>query len=1857
MTTPDPNLAYLEQIRAWLDSIRGALDIQYLSAGNVQIAEGIATTPVNPDLPVRALQTDSQSGWDLKAWNATNPNTGERFRMPALLRIDQGAYWARASRTDQIRIEAETLAILRERGFTTYGGFGSGVQQHFVLKGVFDQDAPSAQDFDLDRSIGTRMPGLEKPSEAIKPDSPGKYFKRDKKDASGGSHFYAEYPEGLVDPWTVPIKGEGGVAALQYTTVDLRPAYMDDDGNFEKYGHNTTDGGGDISERSARRLYEAQTGLKWDRSIARVQILWEVKQVPIAGEMTGGIMKAMLTVIPDREYDAMKVRDGFDTDMRISSDGLANQQSNERVAHGRTIWHRASADPWEWGSSAGMTELPALERRFHMEELARIHFDHSVEEAFYAAEKAAGTAPSIAERIQQEYPRGVDEAGNLDLLDGEYLENVRGQQRIRQEFESNRAALATGSPYASPGALDTLAGGTGPRLSSNRRRGGGAPGLILPVFVGERTAAINLPSVEEPPPGMVRLVSRPLKGNDGKTRYSNHVVFNRFDMDDPEQLEAQSGPDNDDSYRGSIGKDKDGNIWAYERRSPLMPGGGTMYRVHPDDVARLTRQGMPIMALREDFIANGPTHPGMADFFDRGNGFAPEVWSENVQEIGSRMASSNPAIASQAKQELLTLMLGRGRIATMSVLAGVATLSGWIDTPTQWEEWAIRGDSLDVELFGTGHNERTAAALQDKIIARVVAGEQLDTRLLDGRPGAKAQLTGRYANEAVQAARVSNPNLSSRQMQRIRFQAIDTFTEMLRTQSRVLPKWQNVDDWIAATESAVKMIENSHAALANGPEEWLYARRRRTETTRGKYILPEVDAAGRAISQFWNKSYSDTSAKIRNEFLKRGLSEGTMSQRKVAARRELDAYYRTEMWQAIDAHVNEVTSQVRSLRGYRDGMLLASTTQHELIRRSLRNMSDIGEDKVYDHLRARIQQSFDVQEQAAFWTPGARTDATIVVQFDGRPWDRLNRSTGQITDTRRGGVGDAGWIRYEHTGHLPNGLYRLGPFASTSSETVANQLKSLADMGAEFQYAGNVAGQKGVGLFRVRFRQRADMQFTPAQMQAWMEARFHKGVSPDSIPPMWTSRADMERLFYDVRTPSGRPAVVGPVRIDYSDFQDVLTQPRFDFEDFTYAVDLPPHLQRDMPIEQEYLTGKQRRAFRSRKKRLRKRGGSRTADVEVTPVIAGEPELPEPSSEFDIPSRDISNAEVEEVLQEIKSKQRSLNNARAASQQQAAQGEPVYRASFKFDEPSRRPAMANRVGGRRDSVAVLVNLIDEMRNFYDDSGTITGFLRRGEFGKIGGPLRDAIWYSPTLGHFTTPRDVVRAYQDWAGWSQGKIPFLAAPGLRRAQTSAEAASLALTDLTMRAEERFWRNTEFGFMEREIGYDPVTGERVDFRWKHTRGKTHDLRKRVRPMMGLTIPTPIAGYTISPRIQYVGQRRHILERWISELEPAIMFNGDTELAARATVRQVETEYARIQTINERNRLKSWLADLYHKDTSNLTPFQKGGIKYAPGILGTVDELIDLGVDIKEVFRYTTGVLSTVEEGATEVMIRTMVRRGVEAALEKMDIQTLEPAAAILDRPELSPRMRSSILDSKLGQDYDSFRMVIRSARQQFDRGEWGKAASGVLSLRNLWTIQTLRRHNAIYTMSGGPDLTGRALGRIMPIAHEKIGDITATTLLDINALFDDKDINNIVNNIQYAAREGLWKVTRNINTQAHQAARRAQRAGEDFVTKHGIRSSLIRSVFEDGYKRESRERKKGGFNVRVIHKVRWYVGLTQGIGAKMLAGALKKKNVPMEKNWILNRRYDVDWACANNAGQGWIANNEEFRSGHNQPPAHPG
>ena len=125
----------------------------------------------------------------------------------------------------------------------------------------------------------------------------------------------------------------------------------------------------------------------------QIQINWQVKQAEIDGRVMGGTMKALLNVIPDAEYREMQRAYGFDTDMRISLDGLANQLANENVSHGRTIYHRAKAHIWEFRGASGLQVLPMVDRYFDLDQFGRAHFNHVVTESFRGPERAeAGNA-------------------------------------------------------------------------------------------------------------------------------------------------------------------------------------------------------------------------------------------------------------------------------------------------------------------------------------------------------------------------------------------------------------------------------------------------------------------------------------------------------------------------------------------------------------------------------------------------------------------------------------------------------------------------------------------------------------------------------------------------------------------------------------------------------------------------------------------------------------------------------------------------------------------------------------------------------------------------------------------------------------------------------------------------------------------------------------------------------------------------------------------------------------------------------------------------------------------------------------------------------------------------------------------------------------------------------------------------------------------------------------------------------------------------------------------------------------------------------------------------------------------------
>ena len=428
----------------------------------------------------------------------------------------------------------------------------------------------------------------------------------------------------------------------------------------------------------------------------------------------------------------------------------------------------------------------------------------------------------------------------------------------------------------------------------------------------------------------------------------------------------------------------------------------------------------------------------------------------------------------------------------------------------------------------------------------------------------------------------------------------------------------------------------------------------------------------------------------------------------------------------------------------------------------------------------------------------------------------------------------------------------------------------LSQMGAEFRYLGDLGGRSKRGVWAVRFRGRKEMDYTPEQMLAWMEDRFHKGLTDEQLLPMWASLDDMADVAHELFTPSGRPAVVTSSAVRYGEYE--LAQPRSEFPDFEYEVELPPHLRRQIPDEAASMAplptsdlepteiipsaqapgrevpgeSESDRLKRQMKDLLARVDTPKPGDHRLDPGI--------PAEDMDLPTNNLSTDEAQDLIEHARRNEPGLNQRRRTNQAETKRSSATYKPTFGFDDPSVQPARINRVGGRQDSMALMVNLMGEVQEAYGerripgtfipryDESKFVGKVWRGKaIGPAADRIMDALWRSPSLGHFTSARDVARAYRDWIGWLEGKIPALAAPGLRHAKTPDEAAALVLKDLYMRAEERFWRNRELGYMDRQAVTNPDTGELLGFKWKHTQGKTNDLRQRVRPMISVRVPTP--------------------------------------------------------------------------------------------------------------------------------------------------------------------------------------------------------------------------------------------------------------------------------------------------------------------------------------------------------------------------------------------------------------------------------
>ena len=486
---------------------------------------------------------------------------------------------------------------------------------------------------------------------------------------------------------------------------------------------------------------------------------------------------------------------------------------------------------------------------------------------------------------------------------------------------------------------------------------------------------------------------------------------------------------------------------------------------------------------------------------------------------------------------------------------------------------------------------------------------------------------------------------------------------------------------------------------------------------------------------------------------------------------------------------------------------------------------------------------------------------------------------------------------------------------------------------------------------------------------------------------------------------------------------------------------------------------------------------------------------------------------------------------------------PRYKPNVPFNDPDVKPSPVNRLGGRADAEAILVNIFRESQDFY---GIVAMEMKKylgSEFSlNEARRLFDDIWYSPSLGHYTSTRDVARAYQYFVGYQNGGRSFMASPLLAGAANLNEAASVLLQDLQIEAWERFIRHDELGYWE---SHDAGDGQRT---WNHSRGKTTDIRERVKIRAAIRIPV-MPGLSISPTVSYYGARsKPLINRmtnWVSELEDMEPFAGDARKMLNATPADLQNEMARLETVRRKNALKMFTAQVMAVDIKG---FKFLGRDWTPGMLQSADELVDLGIDVAQTFRYVMNALGPLDDQARGDLIRVGVRRGVEATLEKMGIYTVNPEALVLHRPDLVQDLPGAVRTSRQVQtELNQFWGIVNSARAEFQGGNFIKGAATLTKMKNLQVSQMVKRHTVVYSQFTPIDISGRSLGRIMPIWSEQLGGVRPLMMMDINTLISDREINNTINQLKYAANRFSWQSVNKIWKEGYQEAKMLFSRGE--------------------------------------------------------------------------------------------------------------
>lgn len=1673
----------------------------------------------------------------------------------------------------------------------------------------------------------------------------GKANKRLRMLTEGGDHFFTPFPDHIE--WAdniIPVGGEFGMVELSYDVIDnWVNTEVDINGNIQTNRMNTTDGGGDIRRSAANRIYRALHGAPLPEEIGGIQInLTGRPYTTPDGEDIGGVWKMLATIVDDADYDAMLLRDGMDTglQMRISTDSLAGQHDNPDAASGRIIWHKAKPTMFKDVAVGGLLSLPNAARYYDMEQFYERHFEHVVDELYDEITDFERRIPDLADALEEEIPDYSVESERLDPAtesseEAEWVSQKRriNQERVAEQFE----ALTTGSPYASSGLMD-LAQRTTLKLDGMKRQSKGANAILIPMWKGKRTDAADLPANVEPARGSVRL--RSIRSGRG---YINWIVFNRDDMVDALMQKKFDGPDNDDEFGAKLSRDPryPGRLFAHVTRDPQSIGGGAFLEVDPRDIPLLMRNDPYIFESFADAALNGELHPNLANI----PGMTPEPFPRQyVDEIKSLLATGRTPDYNRAWELYDSLVSGMGNTQMVTNFDALAYNSGWIDSPEAVELWYTNlSDIVDAENggFGTGKNIMEAKA--QLAVEHIEAGRLVDRQLIEARPGYRAFMLDYVRQRAMM--REERPK-----------DAVRKFLQQMNDQLGSTPERQRQRQVVEGTMAMSQAVENLSNTMANGPHQWLTARVQRTPPPRWPfYILPEVDAWGRTLSDDWHNIYREAREHITASWKQNELiaSRGNPdTEDMMRARKEIEDLWTKRAWNRIDESVREVESKVLEVSGYRRGMLFASLKQHESIKRASRGRASThGENILLDQMGSRINKEFSHEEKMGYFRTGRRKiHPTLVLEYEGTPWNHIDRRTGRVRDSRQAGQRPSR-VRYQrHEG-------RIGPFTVLKNPHARDFMELVSALGGELVYQGDVRGRKGYGVWQVEWRNRIYdpvtdkyLPKTREKIKRWLYDRFVVNAPVDAIPDMFTELSDLENLVYQTNTVTGRQVVATSQYLQYQAFAFPENQARTEFPNEPFTVEIPDAIKPRVPVERERAP-----VLAPVDPQMSMDGDPPLEGIELPLDLDLPPDIPDP-----LPDRPGDDEQLHRIIDDLdeilrQSKQEEL----VSVLRQRQQGNEKYvPPQPDVDPPKKSDVPVGRLGGRDDSFVLLRNMVREMATtitlFTPQEIRAAARARHRRAGitdftdpDTGAPLfyLDEVWHSPNLGNYTSVRDVTRAWQDYANWRAGKNFWYSPAGIQHARNSDEAAACILKELYMRAEHRLIEREEKGFWYR-------LGDNV----YHSGDKTHEVGQRVTGKMAMRALSFASGtYGIYPEVRFWTNRRFGAEKavldYMKELEIPVLFDGDPVAIARANRNEFDAEVARVSSLVADDAAKLALLNIIAKDMRGVNLF---GQDFSPGVIQSVSELQDILKDgaeaTKAIFRHMDRAL----DNNIEIASKIWARNGLENVLEGIGYRQLDPSRPLL-YGDLSPEpdLPDKLKKTHLRRDLNVWKEVCQTIKDRMNQGDFFGAGLAGMELLNTRAVQFIRRHNAVYTYWSPHDL--RSPGSLMPIARGTGIAEPLYGLVNVDSGVQDRAWNNSWMQLKEGFKRTIDQaVQRVLGDNYYKARRELMNVEDEFRKKTGVRLSMSRQLWAGNPLYNPRARV--GASVLLVHRIRWYRALSEGFGAKILSKQLDDHEVPVRKRWILDKSPSCN-VCIRNARQGWMMNHESFQSGHQQPPGHPG